>query len=138
VLDLKRELQALTLSVVLENITDASTRFRAASSIYQAMDDHASAVFDKYPVDIVKTGNLDSKKLRLLLSVCSLDYRGDYQKREKFIDSVLCGRRHRIAHGGLEVISPQDLDAAIDGVLKLCSAINDQVIESLLYEEFLL
>lgn len=86
---------------------------------------------------LVKTGNLDAETLRSLLSFCALDYLPVYQTREKYIDSVLCGRRHRIAHGQLEPVQEADFYDVIEESTNLCNEVNDQVQEAVIYQHFL-
>jgi hypothetical protein len=97
----------------------------------------AATTFTVEVGEITKTGNLDSRKFRSFLELCALDYRPVYQTRENFIDQVLCGRRHLIAHGLLMPISPTDLIEAIDGAMELCEEVNAQLQEALIYDEYI-
>jgi hypothetical protein len=68
--------------------------------------------------------------------LCALEYKPLYQTRENFIDQVLCGRRHLIAHGLLVPISATDLIEAIDGAMELCEEVNAQLQGALIYGEY--
>lgn len=134
--ELKEGLQAVFLSTLVNQAAiDSPVAF--AASIMKAVQSQRKEVFRVQPDDFLKTGNLTSKKFRHLLSICSLEYLEYYSTRENFIDGILCGRRHRIAHGGSQPISEEDLQETVSEAFALCEKVNDQVIESLLYETYL-
>ena len=76
--------------------------------------------------------------LRGLLGCVGLDYLASYQTREKFIDSVVCGRRHRIAHGEWQPITSQEARQVGRDVIDLCGEVNQQVQTAAVYSEYLL
>jgi hypothetical protein len=136
---LQQGLRALSaISAAGVSASESSLDFSRIMRLVEALDDRDSAIFSVNPGKLVRTGNLNSAKLKSLLAMCSLDYLNEYSTREKFIDEVLCGRRHRIAHGELVPISDADLREAVDGVLDLCGRINDQVVETILDGKYLL
>jgi MAE_28990/MAE_18760-like HEPN len=114
----------------------ASSDFRSAVNFVESLAQVTATQFTIEPGEVTKTGNLDSKKFRLLLDLCALEYKSIYQTRENFIDQVLCGRRHRIAHGLLEPVSSADLIQAIDGAMELCEGVNEQIQEGLIYSHY--
>jgi hypothetical protein len=59
-----------------------------------------------------------------------------YELRERFIDEVICGRRHRIAHGARQPITTTELNEVVHEVVHLCDELNAQVQEAALYEWF--
>ncbi|MEU5263410.1 MAE_28990/MAE_18760 family HEPN-like nuclease [Amycolatopsis sp. NPDC021455] len=134
--DLRGGLRAAMLSTRI-NVSAAENPFSLAIELVESVRGHTTEKFTLTPESLLKTGNLTSKKFRSMLSICSLDYLDYYATKENFIDEVLCGRRHRIAHGGPQPISADDLSKTINRVLNLCQMVNDQVIEALLYEHYL-
>ncbi len=129
-------LQAITFLPLLKKNFDGGEVYRAMEVMSQ-VGSMSSRCFECDVESVVKTGNLDSKRLKQLLSITSLGYLDEYKTREKFIDEVLCGRRHRIAHGDFQPIEWDDLEEAIDGCLELCGCVNDQVVEAMLEKMFL-
>jgi hypothetical protein len=114
----------------------ASMQFDSAIGLLRSFEQGDSSYFVVDSAEMTRTGNLDSRKFRSLLDYCSLEYRAIYQTRENFIDQVLCGRRHRIAHGLLEPISAADLTSALDGALELCEEVNEQIQDALIYDRY--
>jgi hypothetical protein len=102
----------------------------------RAFEQGDTSYFAVNAAELTKTGNLDSQKFRSLLDCCALEYRPLYQTRENFIDQVLCGRRHRIAHGLLEPISSTDLSTALEGAVELCDEVNEQIRDALIYDRY--
>jgi len=132
---LKVQLQSLNYWKIFKSVA-ASADFSAAIGLIQQFDERSSRYFLVDSDEMIRTGNLDSQKLRSLLNICALEYRPIYQTREHFIDQVLCGRRHRIAHGVLEPVSAAELATALDGVMELCQELNEQVQEALIYDHY--
>jgi MAE_28990/MAE_18760-like HEPN len=132
---LKLQLRALNYWTAFKSVAN-SLEFDAMVRLMQELGQAASTPFAVDARELTKTGNLDSKKFHALLTLCALEYRPIYQTRENFIDQVLCGRRHRIAHGLLEPISSADLVEAIDGTVELCDEINEQIQDALLYHRY--
>jgi hypothetical protein len=114
----------------------ASMQFDTAISLMRAFDQGDTSYFTVNAAELTKTGNLDSRKFRSLLDYCALEYRPLYETRENFIDQVLCGRRHRIAHGLLEPVSSADLTAALEGAVELCEEVNEQIQDALIYNRY--
>jgi hypothetical protein len=57
-------------------------------------------------------------------------------QRENFIDKILCGRRHRIAHGHWQPVSAEDARSVADDVLLLCTEFAEQLQAAALYEQY--
>lgn len=132
---LKIQLKTLNYWESLKSLA-ASMEFGSAIRLLQSMTLPNASYFAVDAREVTKTGNLDSRKFRSLLDVCALEYRAIYQTRENFIDQVLCGRRHRIAHGLLEPVSASDLTEAINGAVELCEEVNEQIQDALLYDRY--
>jgi len=114
----------------------ASGDFRSMVGFIESFAQAAATRFAIEVSEVTKTGNLDSRKFRSFLDLCALEYKPVYQTRENFIDQVLCGRRHLIAHGLLISISATDLIEAIDGTMELCEEVNTQLQDSLIYGKY--
>lgn len=114
----------------------ASMDFRAVVNFMESLTQPNGASFGVDAGEVTKTGNLDSKKFRALLDMCALEYKSAYQIRENFIDQILCGRRHRIAHGGLEPVTTADLIQVIEGAMDLCGDVSNQIQEALIYDQY--
>lgn len=136
--DLKLGLQGLALRDAIRMAVEPDRTVDRISDLLQQFDARAAEPFRVAPQEVVKTGNMTASTLRALLGCVGLDYLPAYQTRENFIDSVLCGRRHRIAHGDWQPISSQEARDVSLAVLDLCSEINLQVQEAALYQTFLL
>jgi MAE_28990/MAE_18760-like HEPN len=135
--DLKANLRATALSRAVRSTSPDDDGFSVTLALIDALDTASNEKFTVEPKKLVYTGNLDSRKLRHLLQICALEYLDFYATREQFIDGVLCGRRHRLAHGSMEPVDHDDLQQALDGVIALCQQLNDQVVESLLYTNYI-
>ena len=115
----------------------ASMEFDFATSLLETLAQANSSYFEVDSAEVTRTGNLDSRKFRSLLDICALEYKPTYQTRENFIDQILCGRRHRIAHGLLEPVSAADLTEAVDGAMELCEEVNEQIQDALIYDRYM-
>jgi hypothetical protein len=130
---LKMQLRALNYWDAFKSVATAAD-FRSVVNFIESLAQAAVTNFTVEVREVTKTGNLDSKKFQLFLDLCALEYRPIYQTRQNFIDQVLCGRRHKIAHGLLVPVSSTDLAEAIDGAMELCEEVNNQIQEALIYD----
>jgi hypothetical protein len=130
------ELQFFALASRLKQAAADSSDLAARRALWAAIDARDTTRFAAGSTDWWHFGNLDSSTLRHFLELLALDYLPQYALRERFIDQVLCGRRHRIAHGELEPIDIKELGGTIADVTMLCDILNNQVQEAALYETF--
>lgn len=106
------------------------------ASLLIDLDSRATRPFAVTAAEVVKTGTMTSDSLRILLGCAGLDYLSAYETRKNFIDSVVCGRRHRIAHGEWQPISRDEAVQVANDVLELCDELNQQVQTAALYESY--
>jgi len=71
-----------------------------------------------------------------LLGCAGLAHLPTYATRGNFIDEVLCGRRHRIAHGVWQPITSLEANDVIRDVLELCTELSLQLQDAALYERY--
>ncbi|WP_143539431.1 MAE_28990/MAE_18760 family HEPN-like nuclease [Saccharopolyspora spinosa] len=128
---LKDELKALTLISVLDKPQPQDKGFSRALTVLFESNWRDEDCFDVDIDKLLKVGNIGGKELRFLLNISGLEYLDVYLNRENWISEVLCGRRHRIAHGGLQPIGENDIEEAVNGTIKLCEAIYTQIVEAL-------
>jgi hypothetical protein len=136
--DLQLGLQGLALREAIKVAVEPDRAVDRIANLLQQFDSRAAEPFRVAPQEVVKTGNMTASTLRALLGCVGLDYLPAYQTRENYIDSVVCGRRHRIAHGDWQPISGEEAREVSLAVLDLCSEINLQIQEAALYQSFLL
>ncbi len=134
---LKYELRALHFSSMIR-VAAAETGPTKAVELIRAIESYDTnpEPFSIRPKEMMRVGNMAASSLKSLLGMVGLRYLDFYATRENFIDEVLCGRRHRIGHGGLEPVDLATLLEVIDGVIELCDKLNDQLQNSLIYDEF--
>lgn len=135
---LRLELQALNLLQAVKSVAAEGVSPSNVLQLMQAIDVRTKSPFAVRPRDHLRTGNLSSSNFRILLNGCALEYLDYYALREKFIDEVLCGRRHRIAHGELEPVTTSALSEVVDGVIGLCDQLNEQLQNALVYDHYFL
>lgn len=136
--DLQLGLQGLALRDSIRAAVEPDRAVDRISDLLQLLDARTAEPFVVSPHEVVKTGNMTAATLKALLGCVGLDYLPAYETRENYIDSVLCGRRHRIAHGDWQPISGADARAVALDVLDLCTEINLQIQEAALYRSFML
>lgn len=134
--DLNYNLQGLAVRSAMKTAAEPERAVDQVGLLLQALDARASDPFGVVPADVVRTGNMTSSTLKSLLGCAGLDYLSAYEVRENFIDSVVCGRRHRIAHGEWQPISQVDARTVAEDVLQLCSEVNQQIQTAALYEYY--
>ncbi|MCK2221908.1 MAE_28990/MAE_18760 family HEPN-like nuclease [Actinomadura sp. ATCC 31491] len=135
--DLKYELQALALMGHMKEAVAAERSVTGSASLLRTLDCRGTELFSVDAGEVIRVGNMTSENLRTLLECVALPYLADYSIRENFIDSVVCGRRHRIAHGEWQPIATSEARSVIGDVLKLCTTLNDQVQTAALYKQYL-
>ncbi|HET7736896.1 MAG TPA: MAE_28990/MAE_18760 family HEPN-like nuclease [Nocardioidaceae bacterium] len=131
---LNYRLQSLTVKSEMRFASEPDRSVERIASLLVDLDSRATQPFLVTAADVVKTGNMTSDTLRTLLGCAGLDYLSAYETRENFIDSVVCGRRHRIAHGDWQPISRNEAREVAEDVLELCDELNQQVQTAALYE----
>ncbi|MCI4657326.1 MAE_28990/MAE_18760 family HEPN-like nuclease [Cryobacterium zhongshanensis] len=131
-------LQSLAVRTPMRLATEPDRSIERIADLLKLLDGRTTERFVVSPHDIVQTGNMTAGTLKALLGCVGLEYLPAYQTREKFIDSVVCGRRHRIAHGEWQPISGDDARAVAGDVLVLCAELNEQIQTAAAYETFLL
>ena len=134
---LRFELQALFFEPQILSCGVVGRAGGPAAKLLMEFDARATAVFRVDPSKVVRSGNMTSNTLRVLLQSAALDYLPAYDVRSNYIDSVICGRRHRIAHGAFEQVSPDEARQVAEDVLALCDELNLQVQTAALYREYL-
>jgi hypothetical protein len=135
--DLKYELQALALLAKLKSMGGPEKSITNAATLLKDLDSRNSEIFFVDSKEIMRIGNMTSENLRLVLEFAALTYLPYYATRANFIDSVICARRHLIAHGEILPVSVGDARDIILDVLTLCDEINAQVQTAALYREYL-
>lgn len=134
--DLKYELQTVALSARMKSVADTAKSIADKCTLLKYLDNRSSEIFVIDSKEIVRVGNLTSDNLKILLEFAALEYRPSYATRENFIDSVVCGGRHLIAHGELYPVSASDARYIASAVLTLCDEINDQIQTAAVYREY--
>lgn len=135
--DLQLGLQGLALRDSIRAAVEPDRTVDRISDLLQLLDARAAEPFKITPQEVVKTGNMTAATLKALLGCAGLAYLPAYETRENYIDTVLCGRRHRIAHGDWQPITAADARAVASDVLDLCTEINLQIQEAALYKSFM-
>lgn len=133
---LNYSLQSLTVKNDIRIASEPDRSVDLLAALLVSLDSRASQPFLVTPSDVVKTGNMTAETLRTLLGCVGLDYLSAYETRENFIDSVVCGRRHRIAHGEWQPISRDEARSVASDVLELCDELNQQIQTAALYESY--
>jgi hypothetical protein len=134
--DLNTGLQGLALRDAVRTAAQPERSVDEVVGLLAAIDERGTLPFAVDADMVVKTGNLTAATLQSILGCAGLTYLEKYQMRENFIDEVLCGRRHRIAHGGWQPITADEARAVASDVLDLCTDLNQQVQEAALYERY--
>lgn len=87
--------------------------------------------------DAVKfDANVSTTTFRKIAFILGIDYQ-KYAMREKFIDERICASRHKIAHGEMLIVEPDDAVEVIDGVLDMLGSIKIEVLERASNKKFL-
>lgn len=136
--DLKYELQALALAAKIKSAIGEEKSIAMAATLLKDLDGRGSEIFFVDSRKIVRVGNMTSENLKIILEFAALAYQPCYATRENFIDTVICGSRHLIAHGEEYAISAGDARDVIVDVLSLCDEINSQVQTAAVYREYLI
>lgn len=134
--DLNYSLQSLAVRDDVRIASEPERSVDLLAALLVDLDGRAAQLFSVTPSEIVRTGNMTAETLRTLLGCVGLDYLSAYETRENFIDSVVCGRRHRIAHGEWQPISRNEARSVANDVLELCDEINQQIQTAALYESY--
>ena len=134
--DLRYELQGLAVRDAMRRAVMPERDISELALFLPQVDSRANDVFSIDPTDVIRSGNLTADTLRALLACAGLTYSATYQARENYIDSVVCGRRHRVAHGGWQPITATEARDLITDVMSLCEEINAQVQTAVVYEEY--
>lgn len=129
-------LQALALQKAMRVVSGDDGTVIEVAQFIRRIDNRAAEEFLIDPDDAIQMSNLTSKKFKGLLSCVGLEFLPQYELRENYIDEVLCGRRHRIAHGIWQPVSADEAREAAGSVLELCSEFNDQIQTAAVYEEY--
>ncbi|WP_133054117.1 MAE_28990/MAE_18760 family HEPN-like nuclease [Mycobacteroides saopaulense] len=124
-------IQKYIRSIDLENRTVSEV-----TELLKRTDGRNSDFLSVAPEEVITAGNLTAKKLEALLSCVGLEYLPIYQLRENYIDEILCGRRHRIAHGVWQPITADEAHEVSTSVLELCAEVNDQVQTAAVYQQY--
>jgi hypothetical protein len=135
---LKYELQVNSMRASIKTAAAPSRAVEEAAQLLRDIDLRGSQPFTADAKEIVKIGNMNGDSLRVLLGCAALPYLSAYATREQFIDVVVCGRRHRIAHGDWQPVSSDEARSVARDVMELCSVLNDQVQTATVYREYLL
>jgi hypothetical protein len=136
--ELKYELQALALYAKLESAGGPEKSISNAAAVLKELDSRNSDAFFVEGKSVVHVGNMTASNLKLILEFAALQYLPFYATRENFIDSVVCARRHLIAHGEFLPVSTADARDIVQAVLALCDELNDQVQTAAVYREYLI
>jgi MAE_28990/MAE_18760-like HEPN len=137
VTSLRYELQALAFAPQIRTAANTIRSVADISTALQDLDQRANRVFDVDTKEVVKVGNVTSDNLRLMLQCAGLPYLPGYAMRENWLDTVVCGRRHRIAHGDWQPVSRTEAREVVADVLVLCSELNNQIQTAAVYREYL-
>lgn len=134
---LRIQLRALSFIDSIKAAGNEASTFGKAVDLVDAIESSGSQAFAVNAKELTRIGNLVAKNLRVLLNFVGLEYLDYYATKSNLIDSVLCGRRHRIAHGSLEPVEKADAVEAIDLVVGLCETLNTQLQDALIYDRHL-
>ncbi|MSZ77005.1 MAG: hypothetical protein F2667_07840 [Actinobacteria bacterium] len=134
--DLRLELQALSVRHAMRLAVAPERDIAQLALLIPSLDARANDVFVVDPKEIIRSGNLTADTLRVLLGCSGLQFGAIYQARENYIDSVICGRRHRVAHGSWQPVTPTEARDLLADVMSLCQEINDQVQTAVVYEHY--
>lgn len=134
--DLKYGLQGLTVKRAMKAASEPERTVDLVAELLKEIDTRAGEPFTVSAADVVRTGNMTSETFKSLLSCANLEYLPSYAVRENFVDSVVCGRRHRIAHGEWQPISKEEARSVAADVLSLCGEVNEQIQAAALYESY--
>lgn len=134
---LKIGFQALAIQSQLRSAAATWDAIPSVTEMIEHIDTRSFKRFEIDPDKSIQTGNLNSAKFRAFLASVSLDYLDSYKMRENFIDEILCGRRHRIAHGHWQPVSGEDARTVAEDVLLLCTEFSEQLQAAALYEEYM-
>ena len=133
-------LRALTYAAAIKS-TVRNDRFDvlAAGALISAISETGSTTyFSTSPDDAISSANVDSRTLKSLLGCVGLEYLPAYSVRENYIDAVICGRRHRIAHGDGQPVTAAEARGVAADVLTLCDEVNGQVQTAAVYRHYMI
>lgn len=134
--DLRYQLQGLYLREEIRRAVAPERDVSDLAGLLPQLGARTQDVFLIEPTEVIRSGNLTSDNLRTLLGCAGLDYTAAYEAREKYIDSVVCGRRHRVAHGGWQPITATEARELVSDVLDLCEEVNGQIQTAVVYERY--
>lgn len=133
---LKIGFQALAIQTQLRAAAASWEAIPSVTEMIEYIDTRSINRFEVDPDKSIQTGNLNSAKFKAFLASVSLEYLDTYKTRENFIDEILCGRRHRIAHGHWQPVTADDARSVADDVLLLCTEFAEQLQDAALYEQY--
>ena len=136
--DLRLELQALALRASIRAAATPERDIGSAATLLAHLDARANDAFVVDAEEVVRTGNMTADTLKALLGCAGLDFDAVYDARQNYIDSVICGRRHRVAHGSWQPVTQDEARDLLTDVMMLCSEVNDQIQTAVVYEQYLL
>ncbi|WP_159449557.1 MAE_28990/MAE_18760 family HEPN-like nuclease [Demequina sp. NBRC 110057] len=131
---LKPGLQALALRGRVHGIDRERRDVSEMIGLISHFDARSTDIFSVDSSRLLRFGNLDTSGLSSVLSCLGLAYKSVYATRQNFIDEVLCGRRHRIAHGEWQPIQIHEAIQVTHDTLMLCDELNTQIQEAAVYE----
>lgn len=133
---LQTSFHALALHKYIRSIDLENRTLSEVAELLRRADGRSKEVLSVTPEEVITAGNLTAKKLEALLTCVGLEYLPIYQLRENYIDEILCGRRHRIAHGVWQPITADEAHEVSASVLELCTEVNDQVQTAAVYQHY--
>lgn len=134
--DLRLELQALAVRPAIRIAVTPERDIGLAAQLLADLDSRASEVFLVDPAQVVRSGNLTADTFKALLGCAGLQFLDAYESRQNYIDAVICGRRHRVAHGSWQPVTQDEARDLLADVMALCGDVNDQVQTAAVYEQY--
>jgi hypothetical protein len=134
---LKYPLQAAYVASRFKQAAESS-KSHFLGDVLGYIDADRKKIFSAKPEKCFDTeSNLSSVVFRSLVQGLGLDYLGEYETRNAFIDEKLLRGRNQVAHGELAKFDRQDAEERLDSARYLLDLYSDQLLDAARDEYYL-